>query len=155
MKNTLLFAASLLCGVSIALGQGKTLSQDPLTALPLSPATDSGKHFGNEPVRMPDSQVCRSKMQGNFYELYNVKTGAAVAWYESHLSGFQKAPGYESKRSQTAFFNSDRTILVIITGDIGVQGQDVDAYSVAYERYQPGIAMKTIEGLTHGKILCK
>jgi hypothetical protein len=155
MKNIFLLGASLLCAASIALGQGKTLSQDPLTSLPLSPSTDSGKHFGNEPVRMPDGQVCRSKMQGNFYTLYNIKTGAAVAWYESRLPGFKKAQGYESKRSQTAFFNSDRTILVIITGDVGAQGQDADAYSVAYERYQPGIPMKAIDGLTQGKILCK
>ena len=155
MKKTLLFVASLVCGFSIALGQSKTLSHDPLTALPLSPGTDPGMNFGNAPTRMRDGQVCKSKMQGDFYSLHNIKMSAAASWYESHLSGFKKSQGYESQRSQVAFFNTEGTMVIFLTGEPGAQGQDTDADSVAYEKYEPGIPGKTIEGLAEGKISCK
>lgn len=155
MKITLLLAATLIFCSANAAGQGKTLTTDPLTKLPLISATDSGKHFGNEPTSMPDSRVCKSAMQGNFYLLYNIKVDAAAAWYASHLASFQKANGYGSRRAQIAFYNSDRSILVIVTGDPGGEGQNTDAYSVAYERYQPGLSEKTITGLTHGKMVCQ
>ena len=48
---------------------------------------------------------------------------------------------------------SDGTI-VIIVGDPG-EGENTDAYSVAYERYQPGISERTITSLTQGKIVCQ
>jgi len=161
MKTTLLIAATLVFCLGNAVGQGKLLTKDPLTDLPLTPATDSGKHLANvsytynEPTKMPDGQVCKSKMKGNFYLLYNIKVEAAAAWYSLHLSGFKKVSGYESQRSQTAFYNSDGTIVVIVTGDSGAQGENVNAYSVAYERYQPGISEKTINSLTRGKIVCQ
>jgi hypothetical protein len=155
MKKTFLLVASLACGLSFALGQAKTLSNDPLTALPLSPATDAGKNFGNEPNKMRDSQLCKSKMQGNFYLLYKIKVSDAVSWYSSHLSGFKKIQGYESGRSQVAFMNSDGTMVIFITGTPGAQGQDTDAYSVAYEKYQPGISAKTIESMSLGKLACQ
>ena len=160
--NTVLLAATMfvLC-LTDATGQGKLLTNDPLTGLPLIPATDSGKHIANlsytynEPTQMPDGQICKSKMQGNFYLLYNIKVDAAVAWYSTHLSGFKKASGYASRRSQTAFYNSDGTIVVIVTGDSGAQDENTDAYAVAYERYQPGISEKTINSLAHGNIVCQ
>jgi hypothetical protein len=104
---------------------------------------------------MPDGQVCKSKMQGNFYDLYKIKTNDAVAWYASHLAGFKKVQGYESGRSQVAFYNSDGTIVIFLTGNSGDQGENANAYSVAYERYQPGISEKTITSLTQGKIVCQ
>ena len=52
---------------------------------------------------MPDARICKSKFEGNFYSLFNIKVDAAVAWYSSHLSGFKKIQGYESQRSQTGF----------------------------------------------------
>jgi hypothetical protein len=161
MKNALLAAILLVLGLSNAAGQGKTLTNDPLTGLPLSPATDSGNHLANmsytynQPTQMPPAQICKSKFQGNFYSLYKIKVDATVAWYLSHLSGFQKVSGYESKRSQTVFYNSDRTILVIVTGVNGTPGENTNAYSVAYERYQPGLSEKTITSLTQGKIVCQ
>jgi hypothetical protein len=109
----------------------------------------------NEPTKMPDGQVCKSKMQANFYSLYNIKVDAAVAWYSSHLSGFKKVSGYESERSQTAFYNSDRTIVIFVTGDSGAKDENTKAYSVAYERYQPGISEKTITAVTQGRIVCQ
>ena len=42
---------------------------DPLTGLPLIPATVQFKNVGNEPDKLPDGQVCKSKGQGNFYSL--------------------------------------------------------------------------------------
>jgi hypothetical protein len=106
VKTTLLVATMLVLCLTNALGQGKLLTNDPLTGLPLIPATDSGKHMANmsytynEPTQMPDAQICKSKFQGDFYSLYNIKVDAAVAWYSSHLTGFKKVRGYESKRSK-------------------------------------------------------
>jgi hypothetical protein len=140
--------------------QWKLLANDPLTGLGLIPATDSGNHMPNiaytynKPKKMRDGRVCKSKMQGNFYALYNIKVDAAVAWYSSHLTGFKKISGYESKRSQTTFYNSDGTIVIIVTGKRGPEGDNMDAYAAAYERYQPGLSEKTIAGLTRGHTVC-
>jgi hypothetical protein len=110
---------------------------------------------------MPERQVCKSKMRGNFYSLSNimnpantVKMDAAAGWYASHLSGFKKAQGYESGRAQIAFYNSDGTIVVFLTGQRGARGENADAFSVVYERYQPGVSVKTITSLTQGNIIC-
>lgn len=160
MKTVPLLAMMLLLCFANATGQGKLLTNDPLTGLPLIPATDSGKHMSNlsythnEPTKMPDSQVCKGKRRANFYLLYNIKVDAAVAWYSSHLSGFKTVRGYDSTRSQTAFYNSDGTIVIFVTGTSGAEGENTNAYSVAYERFQPGISERTINSVTHGKIVC-
>lgn len=160
MKNVCLCVAILALNLANAAGQAKILTNDPLTGLPLIPATVVTENAGNEPVKMPDGRVCKSKMQGNSYSLYNyfskhhIKISEVIAWYSSHLSGFNKVSGYESRRSQTAFYNSDRTILIIVTGNTGAAGADTYAYSVAYERYEPGLSEKTITSLTQGKIVC-
>lgn len=160
MKTILLAATMFVLCVADATGQGKVLTNDPLTGLPLTPATDSGKHMANisytynEPTKMPDAQVCNGKMKANFYSLYDINVDAVVAWYSSHLSGFKKVGG-QSGRSQTAFYNSDGTIVIIVTGNSGAKGENTKAYSVAYERYQPGISEKTIISLTQGKIVCQ
>ena len=160
MKNAIVVAGILVLGLANTAGQGKVLTNDPLTGLPLIPATAIAK----KPVKMRDGQVCKSKMQGNFYSLFSptsyfskqtIKVSEVVAWYASHLSGFNKVSGYESRRSQTAFYSSDRTILIVVTGNPGATGEDTDAYSVAYERYQPGLSEKTIISLTQGKIACQ
>ena len=108
---------------------------------------------------MPDGQVCKSKTQGNFYSLSTVmnpangiKMDAAAAWYASHLSGFKKIQGYEDGRSQIAFYNADGTLVILLTGQVGAQGENTDAYTVAYERYQPGLSEKTITRLNARKI---
>jgi hypothetical protein len=155
MKTVFLAATMFVFCLTNATGQGKLLTSDPLTGLPLIPATDSSMHLGNKPTQMPDGQICKSKFQGNFYSLFNIKVDAAAAWYSSHLSGFKKVSGYESQRPQTAFYNSDGTIVVIVTGDRGAQGENANAYAVAYERYQPGISEKTITALTRGNIDCQ
>ncbi len=154
MERSFVIAAVLALGFTSATGQGRLLSNDPLTGLPLYPGTDSGIHMGNEPVKMPDTPVCKSKKQAVFYKIYKMKTDDAVAWYSSRLSGFKKVSGYDSQRAQIAFSNSDGTILVIVTGEKGAKGENTAAYSVAYERFQPGISEKTVEGLTLGKLVC-
>lgn len=161
MKALCLCVAVFSVTLTNAAGQAKVLTNDPLTGLPLIPATVLSKNVSNEPDKMPDGQVCKSKMQGEFYSLSSImnpasaiKMDAAAAWYTSHLSGFKKIQGYESGRSQIAFYNSDRTIVIFLTGQRGAQGENGGAYSVAYERYQPGLSERTVAGLTQGKIDC-
>jgi hypothetical protein len=89
----------------------------------------------NEPRQKPAARICESKFKGNFYSLFNIKVGAVVAWYSSHLSGFKKVSGYASQRSQTTFYNLDGTIVVLVMGDKGAQGENTNGYAVAYERY--------------------
>jgi hypothetical protein len=141
-----------------ASGQGKTLTSDSLTGLPLSPATVGS--YGNEPTRMPDGTICRSKMQGNFYSIdysptSSVTMGPTVAWYEGHLKGFTHVHGYSSKRSQDAFYNAGGTMVVIVTSAIGPESKSTGVYSVAYERYQPGLKPKVFSALTTGNIDCR
>jgi hypothetical protein len=142
MKMIFSLAALFAFTIVNAAGQAKKLANDPLTGLPLSPATYGGQYIGNEPDKMPDGQVCKGKMQGNNYSLFDIKTDAAIPWYASHLAGFKKIQGYESGRSQTAFYNSDGSIVIFLTAQPGTQGENTDAYSVAYERFQPGISEK-------------
>jgi hypothetical protein len=161
MKKAFAIAAVLAVSWINAAGQAKVLTSDPLTGLPLIPATVLVKNAGNEPVKMPDGHVCKSKMQGNFYSLYNyfapnnIDLPEATAWYSSHLSGFKKVQGSESKTSQIAFYNSDGTIVVILTGEDSAKGPNTKTHSAAYERYQPGLSEKTIASLTQGKIVCQ
>lgn len=160
MKRAAVVASIVVLVATNAAGQAKVLTTDSLTGLPLNPATVIAPNAGNDPVKMPDGRVCKSTMQGNFYSLYgyfskkNVRVSETSAWYGSHLPGFNKVSGYDSRRSQTAFYSPDRTILVIVTGNPGAAGEDTYAGSVAYERYQPGLSEKTVASLTHGKIVC-
>lgn len=148
--KTYLTAIAVLC-VALAAGAQTTpklLTTDPLTGLPLSPSTDTG--WGNNPDPLPDSNVCKSKLHGEFYLLFHTTTDAAAAWYSQNLKDFKMAKGTESGRVQVVFSNSDGTVLVIITG-----GRDSPAaYSVAYQRYTPGLSQKTVAGVPQGKIVC-
>ncbi len=108
---------------------------------------------------MPDTEVCKSKMQGDFYKVYdyfykdNIKLTDALAWYTSHLSGFKKTE--ISNHSRTIFYKPDGTILVILTSQAGTADGITNAGSVTYERYQPGISEKTIVSFTQKQIVCK
>jgi len=155
MKSALIIVAILACGFTSASGQGKLLSNDPLTGLPLHPGTNPGNGLGNRPTQMPEGPICNSKQQSEFYSIYKMKTDDVVSWYASRLAGFKKFSGYASERAQIAFRNSDGTTLVIVTGDKGAKGANVEAYSVAYERYQPGLPEKTVAGLTLGNLDCR
>jgi hypothetical protein len=158
MKAVFLPVVSLLLCLSMASGQGKILTTDPLTGLPLMPPSESAKKVGNAPVKMPDGTVCKCKMQGNFYKIFdyfakdNITLADTIAWYSSHLSGFNKVQA--SDHSQTAFYNSDRTIVVIVTSEPHPKDGVEKTSSVSYERYQPGLSEKTVTSLTQKKIVC-
>jgi hypothetical protein len=155
MKRICMAAAmAALCSVSAA-AQATHLTSDPLTGLPLIPATDpsrSGakispemaKYMGNAPTPMPRARICKSAYQGNFYTTTNSTLDATVAWYTSHLTGFKKTQN--AAGSTIVFANGDRTAVVIV---MGKPGGDTD--SVAYERYQPGLSAKTIASMTQGR----
>jgi hypothetical protein len=136
-------------------GSTKLLTVDPLTELPLYPATDSRLHLGNEPTRLPESTVCGSKMQTDFYAVYDSKVGAALLWYGAHLPGFKKTHAYVANRSQDTFYNSDRTSAVSVTGSSGKADENTETYSVVYSRFQPALPEKVIIGLNQQKEICQ
>jgi hypothetical protein len=148
-------ALTMMIGLGFALFAGAaTLTTDPLTGLPLDPATDS-RHLGNEPMRMHDSQICKSKMQGEFYSGVDSKVDATVAWYAAHLAGFHKAHAYAGGRSQDSFYNDAGTLVVFVTGSPGKEGENTDAYAVTYYRLEPGLPAKTILSFTQQKVTCQ
>jgi hypothetical protein len=157
MKTPILSAltVTLFCAIFMAAHSGaKLLTTDPLTGLPLYPATDSRLHLGNEPTRLPDSTICKSQMQADFYSVFDSKVDVTLAWYAAHLHDFKKTHAYAAGRSQDTFYKSDGTIVVSVTGSEGKDGENTDTYSVLYARLQPGLAEKTIMGLNQQKVAC-
>jgi len=138
------------------------LTTDPLTGLPLSPATVCRTsvciqfHSGNEPVKVPEAPLCKSNMQANFYSLLNSnsKVDATVAWYASHLPGFKKTHAYADGRSNDTFYNSAGTMFVLVMGDPGKDGENTDTYAVTYYRVSPGLREKSIIALNSQKVDC-
>jgi len=82
-------------------------------------ATDSRLHLGNEPTQLPESQVCKSKMQVDFYSVYDSKVNATLAWYDAHLPRFKRTHAYAANRSQDTYYKTDGTVLVSVTGSPG------------------------------------
>ena len=149
-----LVAILIFSFVFTAMAGPKLLTTDPLTGLPLHPATDSRLHLGNEPTQLPESQVCKSKMEVDFYPVYDSKLNATVAWYDAHLPGFKKTHAYTANRSQETYYKTDGTILVSVTGSPGKEGEYMDTYSVLYARLQPGLPEKTIVALNQQRVVC-
>ncbi|HEX3892086.1 MAG TPA: hypothetical protein VHZ28_09445 [Terracidiphilus sp.] len=147
LTGTLILSFTTLAGA-------KTLTTDPLTGLPLYPATDSRLHLGNEPTRLPDSQICKSKMQVDFYVVYDSTVNTTDSWYASHLSGFHKVHAYVNHRSQDTFYNSDGTLIVSVTGEPGNDGEDTDTHGIVYGHFQPALREKTILSMGKEKIVC-
>jgi hypothetical protein len=54
-------AILILSFVFTAWGGTQLLTTDPLTGLPLHPATDSRLHLGNEPTQLPESKSVKAK----------------------------------------------------------------------------------------------
>lgn len=156
--RAILLIVSLCVFPFIAPGQAKVLANDPLTGLPLMPPPESARNAGNEPTKMPDGAVCKSKMQGNFYSFYNyfskdnINLTDAIGWYTSHLSSYKKIE--TSNHRQSIFYNSEGTVLVIVDSETSKAGDVVKLRSVAYEHYQPGISEVTIKGMTQKQIVC-
>jgi hypothetical protein len=146
------YAVAFVLGFS-AFAAAATLTKDPLTGLPLIPATN-GPFGGNEPTTMPGGQICNSKMQANYYSVFHSKVSVTLNWYASRLAGFQKTHGFADGRSQDAFYSTDGTTVVAVTGERGKDGEDTDTYAVSYTRFQPGLPAKTIIGINQHNIVC-
>lgn len=155
MKPSILFAITVIFDFAvIAGGNTKLLAADPLTNLPLYPATDSRLHLGNEPTRLPESNVCGSKMQSDFYSVYDSKVDATLAWYGAHLPGFKKTHTYAANRSQDTFYNPEGTVAVSVTGSSSKTDENTETYSVVYSRFQPALPEKVIIALNQQKAIC-
>ena len=156
MKPSMILAIALVfCFVVIAGGTTKLLTEDPLTNLPLYPATDSRLHLGNEPTRLPESKVCGSKMQADFYNVYDSKVDATLGWYGAHLAGFKRTHAYAANRSQDTFYNPEGTLAVSVTGSSGKADENTETYSVVYTRFQPALPEKAIIGFNQQKVICQ
>jgi hypothetical protein len=156
MKPSLILANALVfCFVVIAGGNPKLLTVDPLTNLPLHPATDSRLHLGNEPTRLPESNVCGNKMQADFYTVYDSKVDITLGWYGAHLPGFKRTHAYAANRSQDTFYNPVGTLAVSVTGSSGKADENTETYSVVYARFQPGLPEKAIINLNQQKVICQ
>ena len=153
MKQVLNLAAMLVFSFP-ALAGSATLTTDPLTKLPLIPSKDSGLHLDNAPMRLPDTKMCKSNMQTDFYSLNVGKLNAVIAWYGAHLSGFHKTHAFGGDRAQDTFYNADGTVIVSITGEPGKNGEDVDTHSILYAHFQPGLSEKEIVGMNAGHLVC-
>jgi hypothetical protein len=154
MKSSVILAIVFEMCCAVTASGAKLLTTDPLTGLPLYPATDSRLHLGNEPTRLPESIVCGSKMQADFYTVYDSKEDATIAWYSAHLPAFKKTHAYVANRSQDTFYNADGTLAVSVTGSSAKAGENTDTYSVVYWRFRPSLAEKVIIGLNQQKLTC-
>ena len=154
MKKIAALIAMLLAATMIHGAAPKTLTSDPLTGLPLIPSTDSRLHLGNEPTVLPETQVCKSKMESDFYAVFDTKVKDTVSWYESRLTGFKKAQGHPKDRTQVAFYKSDGSVVVSIMGEPGPQGEGENTHSVLYAKFTPGLPEKVILGMTAQNITC-
>jgi hypothetical protein len=152
----LILFVAILGGIWAASAVGNaTLTSDPLTGLPLIPATHSPMDSGNDPTVMPESTVCKSKFKGNFYSVFNTKVDATVAWYAARLAGFRKTHAYAAGRSQDLFYKPDGTVFVGVTGEPGAAGENKDTYAVMYGTMTPGLPEKSIIGMNAQKIVCQ
>jgi hypothetical protein len=151
MKGIVVSIAML--GVALTCGAATVLSSDPLTQLPLDPATNSRLNLGNAPTVMQPSKVCKSDMQANFYNVYE-PVNEANAWLAAHLKGLKHVHGYSNNRSRDVFYNSAGTIVVGLTGVPGKDGENVDTHAVVYYTFQPGLSEKTILNMVNEKVVC-
>jgi len=145
----------MLASLSVVLSAGNTiLTTDPLTGLPIDPKSDLGLGLGNAPVKMDDQQICKSKMQANHYSVFD-KVDPTVAWYAAHLTGFHKSHTYYRNRTQNAFYNDAGTLVVIVVGELGKDGENVGTHAVTYYRFQPGLSAKTIVSFGTQNLDCR
>jgi len=154
MKRISRVAISAFVGIS-ALAGAATLTTDPLTKLPIIPTTSGGMTGGNDPTQIPESRMCKSRMQANMYTVLSGKLSTTVAWYSARLSGFHHVQAYAADREQDMFYNADRTLGVSISGEPGKKGDDVDAGSVVYARFTPGLSEKEMVSLNASHLVCE
>jgi hypothetical protein len=142
----------VLLGVAM-ICQAAILTTDPLTQLPLDPASNSRLNLGNAPTAMQPSSICKSKFQANLYTVYET-VNETTAWYTAHLRAFRHAHGYSGGRSRETFYNADSTMVISILGEPGPDGHNVDTHTVMYYSFQPGLAEKTILAMLNEKTVC-
>lgn len=156
MKRSVFPATVFVLGsVLLVSSMAKVLTTDPLTGLPLYPATESRLHLGNDPTRLPPSTICGSALQADFYSVYDSTVGATLLWYSLHLAGFKKTHAYAASRSQDTFYNPEGTLAVSVTGTSGKADENTETYSVVYSRFQPALPEKAIITLNQQKLLCQ
>jgi hypothetical protein len=152
MKYFPAFSATLYLAFTLS-AASKTLTIDSLTGLPIIPMPDPLQP-GNEPTKLPDGRICKSKMQSDFYSPNSIRVDATRAWYSAHLSDFKVTHGYASGRSQSTFYNADGSLIVSVTGSPGKEEENTETFGIVYAKFQPGIAEKTILGMNLQKIVC-
>jgi hypothetical protein len=150
-----IFGCTMIFGLALAISANAapTAKTDPLTGLPLYPATSNVVDPGDH-TKLPEATICKSKMQTDFYSVYDAKVDATLAWCVAHLQGFKQTRGHADGRSQDAFYNSDGTILVSVTGSRGKEGDNTATYSISYHKFTPGVSEKTLLSIKDGKIVC-
>jgi hypothetical protein len=103
----------------------------------------------NDPADMPGGQLCKSKMQADFYSVYDSTMDASVAWYDAHLRGFHKVPN--TSGSKDIFYNDADTLAVLV-----MAGKDnTETRSISYYRFEPGVSAKAIVSMTQTKLVCQ
>jgi hypothetical protein len=154
MKKSAVTIAFLLATTMTSGAAPKTLTSDPLTGLPLIPSTDSRLHLGNEPTVLPEAQICKSKMETDFYAVFDTKVKDTVSWYESRLPGFKKAQAHPKDRTHVVFYKPDGSVVVAISGEPGAPGSDENTHSVLYAKLTPGLPEKVIIAMNLQNVTC-
>jgi hypothetical protein len=152
-RNFVSIGILLLVTAVVAPAANKTLTEDPLTGLPIVPSADR-LHLGNAPVVLPETQVCKSKGLMDFYRPNGIQVNSTLAWYAARLQGFRKTHAWANSRTQDTFYKPDGTVIVSITGDPGPDGQDAEVYGIVYGKFTPGISEKTIQGMNKQQVVC-
>jgi hypothetical protein len=154
MKKIVLLVTAALGMVLTCGAKPKTLTSDPLTGLPLIPSTDSQMHLGNEPTVLPETQMCKSKMESDFYAVFDEKFKETTFWYETRLTGFKKLHTNERNQPQTTYYKSDGSVIVSVTGEPGAT-DEVKTHSVLYAKFTPGLSEKAIVSLSSHNLSCQ
>lgn len=112
-----------------------------LTGLPLDPAFDP-RHFGTEHMKIPDTQICKSRMRADFYTIVDSNGQWTVTWYGVRWPASTRPTSMSITDRKTKFYNDAGTLMVLVLGAIGKKGENVDAYGVTYYSVQPGLPAK-------------
>jgi hypothetical protein len=156
MKRLAMVCLAMIAVVAGALSAGsagKTLTNDPLTGLPIPPSEDKF-NLGNEPMVIDPTQMCKSTMKSDFYSPNRIKMNATGAWYEAKLPGFKKVEGWHNATS-IVFYKPDGTAAVALTAKPAPQGQDSDVYGIVYSTFAPALPVKAFAGFTTGNVDCR
>jgi hypothetical protein len=145
---------AIAAGALSAVSAGKTLTNDPLTGLPIPPSEDKF-NLGNEPMVLDATQMCKSTMKSDFYTPNGLKMNATAAWYEPKLPGFKKVEGWHKDRTSVVFYKSDGTAAVAMTGMPAPQGQDSEVHGIVYSTFTPALPVKAFAGFTTGNVDCR